>query len=251
MKAKVQAMFKVEMAALAKGTAGYATKSGQARTPKALLIFLATQLATPLEKIFDLCPFSPDWVADFCFDCLRDAWPDTMCFLFPPEKIAAAAVTRALLEWFNGKDVIFIGRELLLNRLFDLSVTRDIAIHAHLGSPIFEPHMHQADGTYGVYLFLQPTTMDRIQRFRKNYKNKKTWLYLPDSLTRWLNGMQEEDEEDIIARMHWHGAQNIEIEQTFNLYRLDLKKYKPRIQQYENLTRQQCPAAKNRRLDRR
>ena len=71
------------------------------------------------------------------FDVLRDPWPDTLCYLFPPEKIAAAAITRTLLEWFNGKDVIFIGREAMLDRVFDLCVTRAVSIHEHLGTPIF------------------------------------------------------------------------------------------------------------------
>jgi len=243
-------MFDAEMKALEEGRAGYATCAGQARTPEPLSAFLAEQLMTPREKIFDLCPYVPDWLQGFNFDCLRDDWPDTMCYLFPPEKIAAAAITRALLMWLNGKNVIFVGRELLLNRALDLCATRDVAVYAHLGSPIFEPFMHQATETYGVYLFLQPATMDYILKTRKTSKHNKRSPYKDSAHVKQLNAMIKQDGRDIVARMHWHGANNLEIQEMIDVSRVTIDKFAEEIHELETQTGQQCPAARNRRTGR-
>ena len=107
--------------------------------------------------------------------------------------------------------VIFIGLELLFTCRTSDEPSILTTIHAQLGSPIFESYMQQADDTFGLYLFMQSTNVNRIQKLRKNYRGKKSWLYANDCCTKGLNDMLDDIEKDFITRMHWHGANNTEI----------------------------------------
>jgi len=103
-----------------------------------------------------------DWIENWNFDVLTDEWPDAICFLFPPEHLTRAAMSRAILENMQGKDVIFLAKDRMLERTIDTVISRTVGIYKQMGSLVFEPFKRQDDASYSLYLFLTPETVGRI-----------------------------------------------------------------------------------------
>jgi len=118
----------------------------------ALLILDAVELK--LGFLNDLCPSENCWLESWNYNVLTDPWTDGMNYVFPPESLMGACMTRACLEFVNGKDIVLVVREDLVDREFDKHVSRKLNIGGALGKVIFKPFKTKAANEYCVYLFL-------------------------------------------------------------------------------------------------
>ena len=75
-------------------------------------------------------------------------------------------MNRAILENLQGKDVIFLAKDRMLDRTIDIVISRTVGIYKHMGSLVFEPFRKQDGDSYGLYLFLTPKTVGRIMLMR-------------------------------------------------------------------------------------
>jgi len=171
-----------------------------------LVKYIKKQLKLPWHFVYDLCPLEPRWESGCHFDVLEDPWPNTMLMVCPPAFLARAVMARAVVEYFKGKDIIFIGQDWLLDTPLERTFVRKLGIYKHLGTPVMEPYREQMKRSYAIYLFLQPETITRIDilqgrhqanpRFVTSWKNRCKLLNNPHYITKL----------DMAARMIWNNV---------------------------------------------
>jgi len=140
-----------------------ANRNDQFVLSKDLLTHLANEVRMPAEFFFHLCPLEPRWQSGHNFDVLNDEWPDAMLLACPPDTLTSAAMARTVVEYLEGKDIIFVGQEHLLDGPLERTFVRRLALKKHIGSPVMEPYRSQAFRSFAVYMFLQPATLTRIE----------------------------------------------------------------------------------------
>jgi len=85
-----------------------------------------------------------------------------MLFLFPPVSLTGACMMRACYEYLEGKDIVALVQEELVDKTFDWRVARKLSLFKVLGKPVFKPFKETNPFVYSLYIFLQPDTYKRM-----------------------------------------------------------------------------------------
>ena len=192
-------------------------------------------LKLPWESVYELCPLEPRWESGRHFDVLYDEWPQTMLLACPPDALAKAVMSRTVQEYMQGKEVIFIGRNCLLDTHLERTFVRQLAMRKHLGSPVMTPFRDEAGRSYSLYLFLQPETITRI-----DVLNGRHQLFR-DLQTEWdievesLKQVRTLQKLDIAVRMLWNKVPTVQVRKVLNLPRLSKANMQKRFTRYAEI----------------
>jgi hypothetical protein len=85
-----------------------AKESDQAKTPKEIFEIIYKRWGHLNNQFFDPCVFRQNWSHDTHYNGLLESWHGDFVFCNPPYSVGAKFISKGILEFLKGRNVILL-----------------------------------------------------------------------------------------------------------------------------------------------